>query len=181
MLKTAIIGGGFMGVTHTEALRRLNIPVVGMLGADDEETQSFCQRMGIATAYDSLDALLADGEVDVVHLCTPNYLHYPMAKQILQDGKHVLVEKPLATTSEEGKELVEIARQNKVVGAVNFSIRFYPLNQEARASRTARSASRTCCTPNTARTGCSCRPTGTGGWYWKRAAACGWSVISART
>jgi predicted dehydrogenase len=122
-----------MGVTHTEALRRLCIPVIGMLGIDDEETISFTHRLEIPKAYRSLDELVQEADVSVVHICTPNNLHYSMAKACLDAGKHVVIEKPLATTSQEGAELVRLAKQKQLVGAVNYSIRFYPLNQEARA------------------------------------------------
>jgi len=133
MLQTAIIGGGFMGATHTEALRRLGIPVVGMLGVTSDETNSFVKRISISKAYESLDVLANDKDVNVVHLCTPNYLHYSMAKTLLEAGKHVIVEKPLANTSREGAELVQLAKDKNLVGAVNYSVRFYPMNQEARA------------------------------------------------
>lgn len=133
MLQAAIIGGGFMGATHTEALRRLGIPVTGMLGISPDETDHFVKRMGLARAYANVGALAKDPEVDVVHLCTPNNLHYRMGKALLEAGKHVVIEKPLANTSAEGAELVRLAKERKLVGAVNYSIRFYPLNQEARA------------------------------------------------
>jgi len=133
MLQAAIIGGGFMGTTHTEALRRLGVPVIGMLGVSAEESDSFVKRLGIPKVYESLDAVAKDKEVNVVHLCTPNYLHYSMAKILLEAGKHVLIEKPLANTSLEGAELVQLAKDKKLVGAVNYSVRFYPMNQEARA------------------------------------------------
>lgn len=133
MLQAAIIGGGFMGTTHTEALRRLGVPVIGMLGVSAEESDSFVKRLGIPKVYESLDAVAKDKEVNVVHLCTPNYLHYSMAKTLLEAGKHVLIEKPLANTSLKGAELVQLAKDKKLVGAVNYSVRFYPMNQEARA------------------------------------------------
>jgi predicted dehydrogenase len=133
MLQAAIIGGGFMGATHTEALRRLGIPVIGMLGVSTDETYSFIRRMEIQKAYKSLEDLANDKDVNVAHLCTPNYLHYSMAKILLEAGKHVLIEKPLANTSLEGAELVRLAKDKKLVGAVNYSVRFYPMNQEARA------------------------------------------------
>jgi predicted dehydrogenase len=132
MPQVAIIGGGFMGSTHTEVLHRLNIPVIGMLGINPPETELFVKRLDIPKAYHSLEELANDPKVDVVHLCTPNYLHYSMAKTLLQAGKHILVEKPLANSIKEGTELVRLAKQNNLVGAVNYSIRFYPLNQEAR-------------------------------------------------
>ncbi len=133
MLKAAVIGGGFMGATHTEALRRIGVPVVGMLGINAQETNSFVARTGIPKAYESLEELANDPEVQVVHLCTPNYLHFNHAKVLLQSGKHVMIEKPLANSAAEGAELVKLANENHVVGAVNYSIRFYPMNQEARA------------------------------------------------
>jgi predicted dehydrogenase len=133
MLNAAVIGGGFMGFTHVQTLRRMNIPVIGMLGADSNETTTFIDRCGIPKGYESINELANDTQVDVVHICTPNHLHYPMAKTLLQSGKHIIVEKPLANTSREAADLAHIARQNHLVGAVNYSIRYYPLNQEARA------------------------------------------------
>lgn len=133
MLKSAIVGTGFMGSTHTEALRRLGVPITGILAIDPKEGQSFVQRLGLPKIYTQLEELLADDEVQVVHLCTPNYLHYPMAKAAMLAGKHVICEKPLATTLQEGQELAQLAKDRKLVGAVNYSIRFYPLNQEAHA------------------------------------------------
>jgi predicted dehydrogenase len=70
--------------------------------------------------------------VDVVHLCTPNYLHFPMAKAALEAGKHVLCEKPLATSAAEAAGLAKLARQKGRVGAVNYNLRFFPLCQEAK-------------------------------------------------
>ncbi|MCX6053426.1 MAG: Gfo/Idh/MocA family oxidoreductase [Chloroflexi bacterium] len=131
MLSAAIIGGGFMGITHAETLRRMNIPIKGMLGIDSIETDSFLRRCGISKGYSNLDELANDPTVDIVHICTPNNLHFAMAKTLLQSGKHVIVEKPLANTSQEAYELIQLAKQNNLVGAVNYSIRYYPLNQEA--------------------------------------------------
>jgi predicted dehydrogenase len=130
MIKAAIVGAGFMGITHNEALRRIGVPVAGVLGVDPTETTTFARRVN-ASPYSNLDQLLSDVDVSVVHLCTPNHLHYPMAKAAIEAGKHVLCEKPLAVTSQEAKELVRLANERKVVGAVNYSIRFYPLVQEA--------------------------------------------------
>jgi predicted dehydrogenase len=107
--------------------------VLGLLGADAQETQAMAQKLGVPRAYQSLAQLLADPEVNVVHLCTPNYLHFPQAKAALLAGKHVLCEKPLATTRAEAEELVRLAREQHRAAAVNYNLRFYPLCQEARA------------------------------------------------
>jgi len=109
-LRAAIAGVGFMGPTHTQALRRLGIDVVGLLGISEEEGRTAAQRLNVPRFYKSLDELIGDAAVDVVHICTPNYLHYPMAKAALQAGKHVLVEKPLATSSRESAELEALSR-----------------------------------------------------------------------
>lgn len=132
-LKAAVIGAGFMGSTHTEALRRMGVEVCGILGADQEETRQAMTRLGIPTGYSSYEDVCADPQVDAVHLCTPNYTHAPMATAALLAGKHVLCEKPLANTSAEAAALVALEKSSGRVGAVNYNLRFYPLNQEAKA------------------------------------------------
>ncbi len=131
-LNAAVIGAGFMGITHIEALRRLGIRVVGCLGNTVDETGGGVTDCGLEKGYTSLAELVADPEVDVVHICTPNYLHFEMAQAALENGKHVVCEKPLAITSAESAELVRLARETGRVGAVNYNLRFYPLNHEAR-------------------------------------------------
>lgn len=132
-IKVAVIGAGFMGGAHTEALRRIGVEVHGLLGVDADETAKAIARFGIPKGYTSFDEVCADAGITAVHLCTPNYLHAAQAKAALQAGKHVLCEKPLATTSAEAAELVQLARQKNLAAAVNYSIRYYPMNQEARA------------------------------------------------
>jgi predicted dehydrogenase len=130
-LRTAIVGLGFMGGTHIEALRRIGVDVVGCLGVTPEETRGGVARYGLAREYDSLEQLVADPAVDVVHVCTPNYLHHAQVKAAIQADKHVICEKPLAVTSAESRELVALARQHNRVGAVNYNLRFFPLAHEA--------------------------------------------------
>ena len=77
--------------------------------------------------------MLADPAIDVVHITTPNYLHYPQVKAALLAGKHVICEKPLAMDSHEGGELVALAKQKGLVNAINFNLRFYPLSHQAHA------------------------------------------------
>jgi len=131
-ITTAIIGSGFIGPVHVEALRRLGVTVRGVLDATPELARTAADQMGLPIAYESLDELLADDQVQVVHITTPNRLHYRMAKAVLQAGKHVVCEKPLAMNSQESAELVELADQAGVVAAVNYNVRFYPLCLEAR-------------------------------------------------
>jgi predicted dehydrogenase len=127
----AVIGSGFIGTIHIEALRRIGVNVVGLLDASPELTVARAAQLGIPTAYRSIDELLSDDRVRVVHVTSPNELHYSQAKALLAAGRHVVCEKPLAMTSTESGELVDLARASGLVNAVNFNIRFYPLNQHA--------------------------------------------------
>jgi len=132
-VRVAVIGAGFMGGVHTEALRRAGCDVVGVLGVSPEESRSFAEKTGVAKAYSSLAELLGDAVVDSIHIGTPNRLHFAMAKAGLEAGKHVLCEKPLAMNSKQTSELVALAKKHKNLAAgVNYNIRFYPLAIEAR-------------------------------------------------
>jgi predicted dehydrogenase len=105
---------------------------VGILGSTPEKSRRAAEALGVPRAYGSYDELLADRDVGVVHVTTPNRLHYPMARAALERGKHVLCEKPLAMTSAESAELVELAKRSGRAAGVNYNIRFYPLCLEAR-------------------------------------------------
>jgi predicted dehydrogenase len=127
-LKAAVAGTGFIGVVHVDALRRLGVGVLGVAGSTRERAAA----KGIAPAYDSYDALLADDRVDVVHIATPNHLHHEQVARALEAGKHVVCEKPLAVTSEQSAELLELASRAGLVHCTNFNLRFYPLVLDAR-------------------------------------------------
>jgi predicted dehydrogenase len=127
----AVIGSGFIGTVHIENLRRLGVDVRGVLGSDPERGRAAAARIGLQRAYGSLDELLDDETVHAVHVTSPNQLHYPQAKAILAAGRHVICEKPLAVTSDESRELVRLAAASDRITAVNFNIRFYPVNQHA--------------------------------------------------
>ena len=129
---TAVIGTGFIGTVHVEALRRIGVQVRGVLGSTAERGAARAETLGVAKAYASLDELLADPTVDVVHVTSPNDLHVSQSIAVLESGRHVVCEKPLALTSAESTRLVECAAASGRVNAVNFNIRHYPLNQHAR-------------------------------------------------
>jgi predicted dehydrogenase len=128
-LRAGVVGTGFIGAVHVEALKRLGVEVVGVVGSSPERARA---KM-LAPVIDDYDQLLADDRVDVVHLTTPNHLHYPQVKQALEAGKHIVCEKPLAMTSEQSAELVELAKRSGVVHCTNFNLRFYPQVQQAKA------------------------------------------------
>jgi predicted dehydrogenase len=128
-----VAGTGFIGPAHIEGLRRNGINVLGLVERTKEKAELRTAELGIPRLYGSLDEMLADTDINVVHLATPNYLHYPQAKAALLAGRHVICEKPLAITSKESAELVQLAAEKKLVNAVNFNIRMYPLAQQARS------------------------------------------------
>ena len=103
--------------------------VVGVVGSSPDRARAKL----LAPVIDAYEQLLADERVDVVHLTTPNHLHYAQVKQALEAGKHVVCEKPLAMTSGQSAELLELANRTGVVHCTNFNIRFYPQVQQARA------------------------------------------------
>ena len=127
----AVIGTGFIGTVHVEALRRIGVQVRGVLGSTPERGEARAAALGVPRAYPSLEALLDDPAVDAVHVTSPNDLHLPQTMAILAAGRHVICEKPLAMSADESRELVRLAAATGLVNAANFNIRYYPLNQHA--------------------------------------------------
>jgi predicted dehydrogenase len=129
----AVIGSGFIGTVHVEALRRIGVHVTGVLGSTADRSAESAAALDVPRGYASLDDLLADPAVQVVHVTSPNQLHHPQVKAILAAGRNVICEKPLAMTSGESADLVAAAAASGLVAAVNFNLRFYPLNQHVSA------------------------------------------------
>ena len=130
-ITAGVIGTGFIGTVHVAALRRLGIPVAGVLGSSPARGAERGAALGLR-AYATLSEMLADPAVGVVHVTSPNDLHYPQVKAILAAGRHVICEKPLAMTAAQSAEMVALAQASGKVAAVCYNIRFYPLNQHAR-------------------------------------------------
>jgi predicted dehydrogenase len=132
-INVGIVGTGFIGPAHLEALQRNNIKVIGLAEATPELTRQKAAQLGIKKAYPNYKAMLADSEISVVHLATPNVLHFSQAQAALQAGKHVVCEKPLAMSSQESAALVKLASEKNLVNAINFSLRFYPISHQAQS------------------------------------------------
>jgi predicted dehydrogenase len=128
-----VIGVGFIGVAHVEALRRLGVNVVGVLGSSPERARQKAAAANLPHVYESYDELLADDRVHVVHVASPNHAHAEHVRGALAAGRHVVCEKPLAVTSADTTDLVARAKSSGVVNAVCFNIRFYPLCHQMRA------------------------------------------------
>lgn len=132
-IKVGVIGTGFIGPVHVEALKRLsNTEVVALAECSAELAESKAQMLGIEKHYGDYTQLLGNNEIQSVHICSPNYLHFEMAKAALEAGKHVVCEKPLAISVAEAEELVNLAKKKGLVNAVNFNIRYYPLMRQVR-------------------------------------------------
>ncbi len=128
-----IVGAGFVGPHHVDAVRRLGfVDVVAVAGSSQASAQKKADALGARKAYGSYEALLDDPDVHVVHNATPNYLHYPVNEAAIARGKHVVSDKPLAMTAAEAKKLVDAAAKAGVVNAVTFNYRGNPLVQQAR-------------------------------------------------
>jgi predicted dehydrogenase len=132
-LRAAIVGSGFAASSHVDALCRLpGTEIVGVLGSSPERGGAGAERLGIERAYGSLEELIAD-RPDVVHVCSPNVAHAEASFAALNEGAHVVSEKPLGFDAEEAAELARAAERAGVVAAVCFNYRHFPLVQQLRA------------------------------------------------
>lgn len=128
-----VIGTGFMGTVHAQSLRRLrDVEVVAIADYCQEAADKKARELNISGAYGDYRQLVADSSIDVVHVCTPNSLHYPVIKSALEAGKHVFAEKPLAVELAEAEELLRLAKAKGLCHGINFVYRYYPLVQHAR-------------------------------------------------
>jgi predicted dehydrogenase len=135
-IKTAIFGTGFMGRVHLEALRRTEfVEAVAIAGRTVEAARRLGAGFSVPTFTADYREILRDPSIDAVHVCTPNALHFSMAKDALLAGKHVMCEKPLATTVPEAEELTALAARQGVRDAICHNIRFYPMVQQMRSMR----------------------------------------------
>jgi predicted dehydrogenase len=132
-LGVALIGGGFMADVHSRAARAAGARIVGVTSSTPERSREAAARIGAETAFHDVDALLADDRVDVVHVVTPNATHHELTTRVLDAGKHVVTEKPLATTVADALDLEQRAAAAGVAATVPFVYRFHPMVREARA------------------------------------------------
>jgi predicted dehydrogenase len=134
-IKVAIVGTGFIGPAHLEALRRIpHVEVVALVEITQELANEKAKQLGIPRAY-LFQEMLQQADIDVVHICTPNFLHYSQAKAVMEAEKHVICEKPLALTIEEAEDLVRIAKSTGLVNAVHFNLRYYPMVRQMKVMR----------------------------------------------
>ena len=133
-IRTAVIGTGFMGRVHLEALRRVEgVDVVEIAATSADKARAAAQGFNVLNATGDWHDVIADPSIDAVHITAPNAQHYPMVKAAFEAGKHVLCEKPLAMNTAQAQELVALQAAKGLRGAVNHNLRYYPMVQQMRA------------------------------------------------
>ena len=132
VLRAGIIGTGFIGAVHARSAVLAGARVTGVAASSPESARAAASRLRGERAFDTAEALVDSTDVDVVHICTPNHLHVPLARAALEAGKHVICEKPLALDDSGACELVELAASTGLGNAVPFVYRYYPMVREAR-------------------------------------------------
>lgn len=132
-LGVAIVGTGMIGAVHRRAALLAGAIVRGVSASSPERATEMAQAWDVPRAYRDIEEVIADPQVQVVHVCTPNHLHRAMAQAALEAGKHVVCEKPLATTLEDARTLAALAASTGRVATVPFVYRYHPVIREARA------------------------------------------------
>jgi predicted dehydrogenase len=132
-MRAAIIGAGFIGRVHARALRLLGVTLTGVVASTPATSEAAARELGAEQVFHDAATLIQHPQVDVVHICTPNHLHRPLAELAMAAGKHVVCEKPLGVSGAEAAALAERAREAGVIAAVPFAYRYHPMAREARA------------------------------------------------
>ncbi|HIE5649306.1 Gfo/Idh/MocA family protein [Stenotrophomonas maltophilia] len=132
-LGIAIVGTGMIGAVHRRAALLAGAEVRGVAASSPQRAQEVAQAWNVAHAYRDIEEVVSDPQVQVVHVCTPNHLHRAMAQAALEAGKHVICEKPLATTLDDAQALAALAARTGLVATVPFVYRYHPVVREARA------------------------------------------------
>jgi predicted dehydrogenase len=129
--RSGIVGAGFIGEVHARAVRAAGGVLTAVAARDAASSAAAAARLSADRAA-SAEELVEAGDVDVVHVCTPNHLHAPLAERAMAAGKHVICEKPLTTGVDSSRRLAALAASASVVTAVPFVYRFYPTVRDAR-------------------------------------------------
>lgn len=133
-IRTAIIGSGFMGGAHLEALQRIGGVEVVMIASDDVKSgKALTDKFSVRDFTGDWKKAIVNSDVDVIHNCTPNHLHFEINKAAVKNNKHIISEKPLTVNSNQSAELVQLLKKHIVVNAINFNYRFYPIIQHAKS------------------------------------------------
>lgn len=122
-MRVGIVGSGFMGRLHAAAWSKTPAKITGITSVDQQSAKSLADQFS-ASVYESLTSMLAD--VDVIDICTPTYLHYPMVLEAVSARKQIICEKPLALDASSARAMVDAAREAGVKLLVGHVVRFFP-------------------------------------------------------
>lgn len=128
-MRTAILGAGTIVPGFLDAVKKINeLEIYAIFGRESSlpKLMDFQKKYGIPNIYHDYDALLKDEKVEVVYVALPNHLHYIYAKKAAEYGKHVIVEKPFASTYAQAKELIDIAKKHRVIIFEAISNQYMP-------------------------------------------------------
>jgi predicted dehydrogenase len=129
----AVIGAGFIGRVHMEAIRRLgHIRIRALADPEIDKAKRLGPEFSVERVEAEFAAILQDPAIDAIHVCTPNHMHVPVAKAALEAGKHVLCEKPLATSAADAQAIVALAAASGRRAALCHNLRYYPVVQHMR-------------------------------------------------
>jgi predicted dehydrogenase len=133
-IRAAVVGTGFVGPFHVDAIRRGGYgEVVAVVGSDPARTKARAAALGVSRATTDLREVLDDPSIEVVHVCTPNRTHVELATAVLEAGKHLVLEKPVALDSGAARALADLARRQGLHAGVALTYRGYPMVRRARA------------------------------------------------
>ena len=124
-LPIAIIGaGGIVDGAHLPAYKKAGLEVVGITDVDGAKAQDVATRHGISRVYATIDELLSDPKVKVVDIAVPSVAQPAIFEQVANAKKHILAQKPMAPTIEQGIRMADLVDSNKIIAAVNQQLRF---------------------------------------------------------
>jgi len=123
--KAAIIGLGAIYGMHARALASLDIPITAVCDKNADLAQKVAAELN-CKAFTNLTDMLSEGGFNVLHICLPHHLHAPVSIQAMRGGCHVLVEKPMATTVKDAKDMIAASKEHNVYLGVIFQNRYNP-------------------------------------------------------
>ena len=130
--KVGVIGVGYIGKIHLEELSRVEgVEVTAIADSDIELAKKIGKTFGIKKVYSNWKELVNDSDIEVIHNCTPNNFHFEVNKEVMESGKEIFSEKPLALNADESRILAETAKEKGTIAGIDFCYRYYPVIQEA--------------------------------------------------
>jgi predicted dehydrogenase len=124
MLKVGVLGAGHLGKIHLRLLNQSSkYELVGFYDPNKENAEKIALEFGYRK-FDTIAELIQ--ETDIIDIVTPTLSHHDCAKEVIQAGKHVFIEKPISNTVEEAEEIIELAKKHNVKGQVGHVERFNP-------------------------------------------------------